>query len=162
MSFRVEGKDTARSKALASIDVLEKRFGRNVEKLVHDIDTYIKSKTPVYTGQAVRNYIWTAGEGSGTVHEAIDNGPTGNTNSMALGMEPRRGVNEAAAFQSLASMSFANPFAAFTLTNNSPDIEGLEYGTYPGAPLSSRSPNGMFGITQRHFMTVIGQKGMLS
>jgi hypothetical protein len=153
MSFRVEGKDAARSKALASIDALEARFGRNVEKLVHDIDTYIKSKTPVYTGQAVRNYIWTAGEGSGTVYEAIDNGPTGHTNSMALGMEPRRGVNEAAALQSLASMSFAN---------NSPDIEGLEYGTYPGAPLSSRSPNGMFGITQRHFMTLIGQKGMLS
>lgn len=162
MGAFIPNKEATRAAALASIDALEARFATNVARLVHDTDHYIKSKTPVYTGQAVRNYIWTMGAGSSTVLSAIDNGPTGHTNNMALGTEPRRAPNEAAAASTLASLDFANPFHAYVLTNNSPDIGGLEEGALPGAPLRPRSPNGMFNLTQHYMSELLAVKGILS
>ena len=158
----IVGKDAARKKALASIAALEKKFAQNLDALVDEIDGHIKSLTPVNTGQAVRNYIWSVGLPSSVVHEAIDNGPPGPTNSMALGTEPRRSVNEAAAAESLGSLNLlANPFQTVYLTNNSPDIQGLELGLLPGPPLKSRSPQGMFGITQSYISTLVKARGML-
>jgi len=157
------GKERARSDALASIDKLEAKFAQRVSWLVTEIDNHIKSVTPVNTGQAVRNYIWTIGTSNSITYDAIDNGPPGPTNSMALGQEPRRGVNEAAAAQSLTTLGLtANPFAAIYLTNNSPDIVGLEKGLLPGPPLRSRSPGGMFGLTSSYINALVRSKGMLS
>lgn len=158
----VVGKEQAREAARASIAALEARLTHNVDALIRDIDKHIKSKTPVWSGQAVRNYIWQRGSGSSTVHEAIDNGPTGHTNRMALGSEPRRKPNEEAAAQSISTLNLSNPFGVFTLQNNSPDIVGLELGIYPGPPMPSRSPNGMFGITQAYFHEKLASKGILS
>jgi hypothetical protein len=155
------GKDRARSDAMASIDKLEKRFAQNVNWLVNEIDNHIKSVTPVNTGQAVRNYIWSRNVASSITYDAIDNGPPGPTNSMALGQEPRRGVNEAAAAQSLSALNaLGDPFGELILANNSPDIVGLERGDLPGPPLRSRSPAGMFGITESYVNTLVRAKGM--
>lgn len=163
MSFRIEGKDRARKNALASIEELERRFTHNLDSLIVEIDNHIKSVTPVNEGQAVRNYIWTRNTPNTVVYEAIDNGPPGATNNMALGSEPRRAVNEAAAADSLGTLGvIANPFATFYLTNLSPDIVGLELGILPGPPLSSRSPQGMFGITAAYFNSLVASRGMLS
>lgn len=156
----LQGKQEARRAALESIDKLETRIARNIVGLVHDIDGFIKSVTPVNTGQAVRNYIWTMGSPFMGVLDAIDNGPPGPTNSMALGSEPRRGPNEAAAAESLSSINVGNPFGVIYLTNNAPDIEGLEMGLLPGPPLKSRSPQGMFGLTQAHFNALVNARGI--
>lgn len=156
------GKDAARAAAMASIAEAERKFALNLDALVRDIDDHIKALTPVNTGQAVRNYIWSVGQPNSVVYEAIDNGPPGPTNSMTLGSEPRRGPNEAAAARSLGTLGIAaNPFAVIYLTNLSPDIEGLELGLLPGPPLRSRSPSGMFGITAAYFNSLIASKGML-
>lgn len=163
MASRLIGKDQARKAALDSIAELERRFAANVETLVHEVDTFIKSITPVNTGQAVRNYIWTRDMPNTMVYDAIDNGPPGATNSMPLGEEPRRAVNEAAAAESLTGLGItANPFAPIILTNLAPDIEGLELGILPGPPLHSRSPSGMFGVTAQYVKTLIASKGILS
>lgn len=160
--FAIKGKNEARSKAMASIEALERRFAENVETLVEEIDNHIKALTPVHSGQAVRNYIWTRGSPNSIVHDAIDTGPPGRTNQMALGSEPRRAANEAAASESLSGLGIkSNPFGAIILTNLSPDIEGLELGILPGPPLKSRSPQGMFGITSAYFNTLVSAKGML-
>lgn len=160
---RLEGKDKARKAALASIEELERRFAANVENLVEEVDTFIKSVTPVNTGQAVRNYIWTRGAPNTVVFDAIDNGDPGPTNSMPLGQEPRRGVNEAAAAESLIGLGIGtNPFGTIYLTNLSPDIEGLELGLLPGPPLHSRSPAGMFGITQAYVKALLDAQGILA
>lgn len=161
MKLEIQGKDRAKQGALKSIDALEKRIKSNIGNLVHDIDNHIKSITPVNTGQAVRNYIWTMGAPSQTVFDAIDNGPTGPTNTMSLGAEPRRSVNETAAAQSIGSINLANPFGVIYLTNNSPDIVGLELGLLPGPPLKSRSPQGMFGVTQAFFNVKIAVQGLM-
>lgn len=159
---RLEGRAAAHAAALASIDELEQRFTKNVAALIEEIDHHIKALTPVYTGQAVRNYIWTRGVPNTVVYQPINNGPTGRTNSMALGSEPRRAPNEDAAADSLASLNLeSDPFGTIYLTNLSPDIVGLELGTLPGPPLKSRSPRGMFGITEAYFNALISAKGIL-
>ncbi len=157
------GKDAARKKALASIDELERKFAANLQTVVLTVDTFIKSVTPVNTGQAVRNYCWSRGVPNMETYAAIDNGPPGPTNSMPLGSEPRRAPNEAAAFATLLALDIGgNPFGSFYLSNNSPDIQGLELGIYPGPPLKSRSPAGMFGITSAYINALVASKGMLS
>lgn len=157
------GKEKARAAALASIDKLERKFAQNLQQLCEEVDRHIKSVTPVNTGQAVRNYIWTLNTPNSVVFDAIDNGPPGPTNQMPLGVEPRRAVNEDAAAATLHNLNLvANPFGTIFLTNLSPDIVGLEMGTLPGPPLKSRSPRGMFGITNAYINTLVASKGMLS
>ncbi len=159
---RLEGRERAHSAAMASIEALERKFAQNIEELVHEIDRHIKALTPVNTGQAVRNYIWSMNNPNSVVYDAIDNGPTGRTNQMALGTEPRRGVNEDAAADSLGSLGLTrNPFGVIYLTNNSPDIVGLELGILPGPPFKSRSPRGMFGVTESYFNSLIKAQGIL-
>jgi hypothetical protein len=159
---RLVGREAAYSAAMASIEALERKFAQNIDNLVRDIDNHIKALTPVNTGQAVRNYIWTRNNPNSVVYSAIDNGPTGQTNQMALGTEPRRGVNEDAAASSLSSLGVvADPFGVIYLTNNSPDIVGLEMGILPGPPFKSRSPRGMFGVTEAYFNSVIATQGIL-
>lgn len=156
------GKEAAYRNAKASIDRLEKLFAQNLQDLIEEIDDHIKSLTPVNTGQAVRNYIWTTGSPNTIVFDAIDTGPTGPTNSMALGVEPRRRANEEAARATMLSLAVGqNPYQAIYLTNLSPDIVGLEAGLLPGPPLRSRSPSGMFGVTSAYIKTLIASKGML-
>lgn len=160
-SAKLLGKDQARSAALASIARAKANFARNITVIIRDADAHIKELTPVNTGQAVRNMIWSSGEPGSVVFQAIDNGPTGPTNSMTLGSEPRRMPNEEAAAESLLALNTTNPFQAFYLTNLSPDIGGLELGTLPGPPLKSRSPNGMFGIVHAQISAKVAARGML-
>lgn len=159
---RLEGKERALASAMASIDELERRFARNIEALVIEIDYHIKSVTPVHSGSAVRNYIWSRDVANLLVFSAIDNGPPGHTNKMALGTEPRRAVNEDAARDSLQTLRLAaNPFGQIILANNDPDIVGIEMGILPGPPFKSRSPRGMFGITDSYFNALVASRGIL-
>jgi hypothetical protein len=139
-------------KVRACMVQFENKLSVKLMVLCGEIDFYIKSLTPVHSGQSVRNYVWTIDVAFQGVLEAIDNGPTGRTNSMPLGSEPRRHVNEEAAAASLLALNFTNPFQTFVLTNNAPQIGGLELGLLPGPPLKSRSPAGMFGLTHQYTM----------
>ena len=139
---------------------MKKRLGKNIREVCFEIDDTIKAHTPVWSGKAVRNYLWSVGVASTQVFDAISNGPPGPTNSMALGTEPRRDVNESASRETLLSLDFSDPFKSFILTNNADDIEGLEYGLLPTRE-SSRSPNGMFGLTQNYISEFIRSKGIL-
>jgi len=159
---RLEGRQQAHAAAMASIEALERKFAQNIQNLVEEIDHHIKALTPVNTGQAVRNYIWSINNPNPVVYQAINNGDPGRTNQMALGTEPRRGVNEAAAAESMNTLGLmSNPFGVIYLTNNSPDIVGLEMGILPGPPFKSRSPRGMFGVTEAYFNALIKAQGIL-
>lgn len=124
-------------------------FAKRLDKIARYSHKQLMSKTPVYEGTTVRNYILTINTPFTGVFEPISNGPTGNTNSMSLGTEPRRAENEAAAETSLSNLRIKpdNPFVKIIISNNSDSVAGLELGQLPGEPLKSRSPNGMFGIT---------------
>lgn len=131
-----------------SIDNVDKVVAATVRKTVHAVHESLVSKTPVYTGQTVRNYVWSDEEPNRLVFEALGSGDPGHTNAMALGAEPRRAENEAASRATLKSLDYTNPYKKYTVMNNSPSVSGLEAGELPGKGMSSRSPKGMFMLTQ--------------
>jgi hypothetical protein len=148
------------TKVKASMAQFKRNLSQGIMITCLAIDETLKSHTPVWSGKAVRNYIWSAGAPSMEVFAAIENGPTGPTNSMALGTEPRRAVNEEAAFESFLTLPFDNPFQCFYLTNHAEDIAGLELGQLPTSD-RSRSPNGMFLLTQGYISALVNSKGFV-
>jgi len=118
---------------------------RAVTKVVH---RSLLAKTPVYTGETVRNYILTMDSPhGGVVFPPIGIQDTGPTNSMSLGTEPRRAANEAASLATQGNLNLSDPFKKIFISNASPAVAGLEMGLLPPPPLRSRSPQGMFAIT---------------
>lgn len=146
----------------ASMARFERTFSARIQNIIEETDRYIKSLTPVHTGETVRNYIWTTGTPFAGVLSPIDTGDPGRTNSMPLGVEPRRDANERAAAESIRDLNLSNPFQNFILTNNAPAVAGLEYGLLPEPPFRSRSPNGMFGLTHAYIMITIRARGFSS
>lgn len=119
-----------------------------IRKTIRFAHESVTSKTPVYTGTALSNYVWSVGSPSSIYSGDPGGGPTGNTNKMPLGSEPRRaGAKAKADFSRDAVLVTNDPYQKFILTNNTPHIMGLEYGRYPLPPLNQRSPNGMFRVT---------------
>lgn len=112
----------------------------------------VTSRTPVHTGESLRNWVWSMNEpNSGTAMPALGEGDPGQTSKMRLGSEPRRPANQAPVDASLARLNFKDPFRQYWLSNNSKTIAGLEYGQLPN-PQMSRSPNGMVRITVQELL----------
>lgn len=140
------------------IDVVDE-FSDTVEGTVNTVHESLTSKTPVYSGQTVRNYRWSVGSPySGPALEALGTEEPGNTGSMPLGTEPRRSANEEDSAKTLRLLDFKNPFKAFYVTNKSPAISGLEKGELPTEG-RSRSPKGMFLITEMAVNTKLRSTG---
>lgn len=79
----------------------------------------LMSKTPVWSGETVRNYVAGIGAASGGTKAAAGTVDPGPTNSMSLGEEPRRAENEAAARADLetALAGFNNLALKIAFTN---------------------------------------------
>lgn len=156
----VTNRNQVEQRVRKSMDEMKKQLGAGIRDLCFEIDETIKSHTPVWSGKAVRNYLWSVGAPDTSVYPAIESGPTGPTNSMPLGAEPRREANERASRETLLSIDFTDPFQNFILSNNADDIAGLEYGLLP-TPERSRSPSGMFGLTQNYVSELLRSKGIM-
>jgi len=100
--------------------------------------------TPVWEGTTVRNFQFVSG-GSGGFKEPIDTGPTGQTNQMALGEEPRRAANEAAARdEATAYLANLKDMTNITLTNTAPHWGLVDAGLAPDDnPHRPRNPGGV-------------------
>lgn len=121
-------------------------------QFVHD---GVTSKTPVFTGQSLRNWVWSTGQPhSGGQMDALGSMAPGQTSKMRLGTEPRRPVNQAAVDASLRGLNTKNPYQSFWLSNNSETIRDLEYGLLPSAE-RSRSPAGMVRVTMQNLMLAL-------
>lgn len=106
------------------------------------------ARTPVHTGQTVANWQWSLGSPSSGVVSFSEAGETGRTNKMSLGSEPRRSANENIADSSLKALPVQKLFGEnIWFVNNAPRAGDIERGELPPAPLESRSPAGMLGIT---------------
>jgi hypothetical protein len=135
---------------IKGLEAYEKRFHlkfRNrVSMLVTEGMLRLLRKTPVHTGQAVMNYVASVGTPyGGSAKQAGE--PVEATNRLRLGQETLRGPAERVALATLSSVSFADPYKTYFISNNAPHIGGLEYGSLPGDPYTPRSPAGMFGVT---------------
>ncbi|RUW56739.1 hypothetical protein [Mesorhizobium sp. M8A.F.Ca.ET.021.01.1.1] len=126
-------------------DRIKKHFAKVVSRVVLEIDTSIHPRTPVWSGRAVRNMIWTKGTPNAVEHDPIGGGEEG---------PGRRGANSAAAHATREALDFSNPFAVYWLTNNARHIEELEAGLlpYPG----KHPVDGMFGITYAEVVAKLG------
>ncbi|QIV65819.1 hypothetical protein Cp1R7AA1_215 [Mesorhizobium phage Cp1R7A-A1] len=126
-------------------DRIKKHVAKIVSRVVLEIDTAIHPRTPVWSGRAIRNMIWTKGAPNTTEYSPIGSGEAG---------ENRRGPNSAAAHATREALDFSNPFAVYWLTNNAHHIEELEAGNlpYPG----KHPAGGMFGITYAEVVAKLG------
>jgi hypothetical protein len=126
-------------------DKVKRQFAKLVSRVVLEIDTTIHPRTPVWSGRAIRNMIWTRGAPNATEYEPIGGGEVG---------EGRRGPNSAAAHATRQALDFSNPFATYWLSNNAHHIGDLEAGNlpYPG----KHPVDGMFGITYAEVVAKLG------
>lgn len=131
-----------------TIDWIEAGIQRKIQNTVHAVHFSLHAKTPVWTGQAIRNYVWGKNQdpAGGELPEIEQPAYPGNTNMMPLGTEPRRPANAAASTATLHALAFNRPWGKYIVINRAHDIGLLERGMAPEAA-RSRSPNGMFGVT---------------
>lgn len=119
---------------------IERKVADLVRALILKIDVSVHDKTPVWSGLAIRNMIWTQGSPNTTEYPAIESGSVEN--------EGRRSANAAAARATRdAAMKMTKPYGVWYLSNASKHIFDLEAGKLP-SPERSRVPaGGMFGLT---------------
>lgn len=124
-------------------DRAEETLDRKTDAMLIALNERILANTPVWEGDTILNWRWST-RAPDLRHEeprgqGIDPGPT---NSMPLGAEPRRKINEERPRRSLAAALKAKEPIDIYLTNTSDSAVGLEYGLLP-TPQQSRSPKGM-------------------
>lgn len=116
-------------------------------------DTIVK-RTPVWSGEAIANMVWTTGSPNTKAFSALpDSRGQRGTNRMPLGPEMYRGINTRASQLTLDAIQFKRPFNSYHLANNAPHIGKLEDGQLP-TPDTSRQSAGMFLVT---FETMVAQ-----
>lgn len=127
-------------------------FRKKIIRLMTEGMERLMAKTPVNTGQAVMNYV--ASVGSPYSGSALEAGKAVEpTNKLALGAEQLRGGAEAISRATLSGVDYTDPFKVYWISNNSPDIGGLEYGALPFDPYTPRSPQGMFAVTVQELIS---------
>lgn len=124
-------------------DKVEEDADRKADAILTALNERIMANTPVWEGDTLLNWRWSTLRPD-TAHEAprgagIDPGPT---NTMELGEEPRRKINEERPRRSLAAALKAKTPINIFLSNTSDSAVGLEYGQLP-TPEQSRSKKGI-------------------
>lgn len=123
---------------------LRRRVGEVVKSIVYMFDDRVHRHTPVWSGRAVRNMIWSKNTPNGSDIDPIRDGEEG---------EGRRAANSAAARNSLETLDFKDPFGIYWLSNCAFHITELEAGM-----LSKRvPPGGMFGTTYAEVIARLGK-----
>lgn len=120
--------------------------GARIAKVTAEVTKGVLSRTPVHTGKAIGNFVWSQGTPRFQNAPAAGSGDPGPTGSMPLGSEPRRPANEARVWATHAKLKFKRPFGRYYLANGDEKINDLERGLLP-TPDRSRSPGGMIEIT---------------
>ena len=115
-----------------------------VSARIMEVTAYINRKvhdrTPVWSGLAVRNMVWTMDAPNLTEFPAIGAGSEG---------EGRRGANAAAAQATYSQLNFKRPFRRYFLSNAAHHISDLEAGLLPTPERSRVKPGGIFFLTHQ-------------
>lgn len=125
---------------------IQNKYKRALVKFAVQMNDRLLARTPVWEGTVLRNWQWSVGSPARSRLAPEGGGiPPGPTNTMALGQEPRRAINESAQkeqFTRFLGMMVTLPMPGnIYLTNNAPNAVAAEYGTVPSAE-RSRTPNG--------------------
>lgn len=130
---------------------INRKVAALVRRLILQIDISVHQKTPVWSGLAIRNMIWTKGRPNTTEYPEIKIGDVTD--------ESRRPANAAAAQRTrdaeLAKVG-KKPFGVWYLSNASHHIFELEAGNLPSPDRSRVPPGGMFGLTYAQLRAGMG------
>lgn len=110
------------------------------------INRKVHDRTPVWSGLAIRNMIWTKDTPNLVEIPAIAAGSEG---------EGRRGANSAAAWATYSALNFARPFGRYVLSNAAHHIVDLEAGLLPTPERSRVPPGGIFFLTYQEALGVL-------
>lgn len=130
---------------------IDRKVAALVKQLIMKIDISVHDKTPVWSGLAIRNMIWTKGQPNSTEYPEIKQGSVED--------EGRRPANAAAARRTRdAQLSGVgkNPYGVWYLSNASHHIFELEAGNLPSPDRSRVPPGGMFGLTYAQLRAGMG------
>lgn len=147
MSVKFVGVQQFMDSIRIEVEELEKRAVNEMRLAVSIIMQELMSRTPVWSGETVRNYRVGVGSMPGGTLPALGTGYPGDTNKMPLGPEPRRAENEAAALaeaaQAIASLTKLGKTVFITNTvradkwdlvdnGDAPERSAKLYPRYPG------------------------------
>lgn len=110
------------------------------------INKSVQERTPVWSGLAIRNMVWTMNAPNLAEIPAIESGPEG---------EGRRGANAAAAQATFSALNFKRPFGRYFLSNAAHHIAELEAGQLPTPERSRVQPGGIFFITHQEVVGLL-------
>jgi len=128
---------------------IDAKVARIIRQLVMTIDISVHEKTPVWSGLAIRNMIWTMNKPNTHEFEEIKIGTVEG--------EGRRDANAAAARQTRDEvLKFKKPYGVWYLSNASKHIFDLEAGKLPTPDRSRVPPGGMFGLTYAQVKNGVG------
>lgn len=132
------------------VKALELKAVQEVKSAGNEAIRALFSRTPVWEGEIVRNYVVGLDKPvGGAVKQPINNGPPGPTSTMSLGEEPRRGVNEAAAYAEIAGKIYGmKSLRSLFFTNNSPMFDQADAGAAP-EPGAARNPGGIVMLAEQ-------------
>jgi len=127
---------------------LEQEAMREVEKAARVLTLELFKRTPVWTGETVRNYTWSIGTSSSGVLKGALGGSPENTNTLPLGSESNRAINQAAALNDLSTIRLSK-LQNMAVTNTIPRQKWdlIDNGSAPtSAGLTPRNPGGVSKI----------------
>lgn len=140
------GVDGEIRKLMAEVRELEKAAVREVQNAARVVVSELMRGTPVWEGETVRNYGVSVGGSSPGYRDALGSGDPGPTNSMSLGEEPRRGINQDAANadveRALAAYRKLGPRVVVVNTVSDAKWDLIDGGSAP-TPESARYPGGV-------------------
>lgn len=135
--FNVKGIPAAQNKMRRVKRQFDQRFRQKVFLTAQYVHISLTSLTAVWMGTSLANWQWSTGRAaSGVLTARGGRREPGKTNSMSLGAEPRRDVNQKMADASFRRLSFKDPYLKFVLANNDPKIGQMDAGKLPRPGMS--------------------------
>lgn len=138
-------------------------YSRRITALLVHLNREVSMHTAVWEGETLVNWKWSVGAPDLSHRQAVSSGPTGATNKMSLGQEPRRSANQAPVTASLmrvlSQVNVRVPALIF-LTNTGEVAEEMEFGQVPGGSGQNIRASGMLRLAMREailFPALIGK-----
>lgn len=142
--MKIVGVEAEIARLFKGVKDLEKEAIISVQNAAVIVTQECMKNTPVWEGEVVRNYSAGVGSKSGAgAKPPIGSGPTGETKSMALGAEPRRPANEAAALGEVrGAVAGMRALEDVFISNASDNFNRADSGAAP-TPQQARNPGGI-------------------
>lgn len=131
---------------------IQTEYSRRITALLVHLNREVSMHTAVWQGETLVNWKWSVGAPDLSHRNAANSGPTGPTNTMSLGSEPRRPANQspvtASLMRVLAQVNVRVPALIF-LTNTGEVAEEMEFGQVPGGTGQRIRTSGMLRLAMR-------------